>query len=208
MDKRLFPLESRPSHCAPARRPGDGVVPSAHADGGSKENHQQPAAAFVSKKPAAFTRLLSPTDTLMLVLDQDEQVGMQFVQMIRRHTAFQAILARSLSEVHHILAHLKCDFLLLTDGTFPAEDLERFSLHPAEVEPPALLDLTFLCRTYDYHEAADVWSVVKALNRLLSIRDALQEPPSSRRLTTWQSPSVALSEKGISHELVLFALGK
>lgn len=181
MAKHLSPPGSRSSHCAPARRPNDEAIPLAHAGGVSKENHQQYDAALVSKKPAEFTRLFSQAYKLILVLDQDEQVGMQFARMLRQHTAFQAIVARSLSEVHHILEHLKCDLLLLTDSTFPEEDLERLYLLPAEVEPPALLDLTFLCWTYNYQEAKDVRSVVKALNLLLSVRNAPQELPSSLR---------------------------
>jgi len=174
MAKQLSPPGPPPSQCTPARRPEDEAAPAAHADGVSGENHQQDNAALASKKPTEFMRPLSQTDKLLLVLDQDEQVGMQFVRMLRQHTAFQVILARSLSEVHHILAHLKCDLLLLTDNTFPEEDVERLYLLPVEVEPPALLDLTFLCRTYNYRDATDVRSVVNALNRFLSVREAPQ----------------------------------
>lgn len=108
---------------------------------------------------------------LIMVLEQDEQIGTRVVQLIRQETLFQAILARSLSEVRSILEHLKCDLLLLTDEAFPDEDLERLYLLPADIEPPELLSLTFLSWTYNYRDGRDVRNVVKAVNLLLAVRD-------------------------------------
>ena len=86
--------------------------------------------------------------------------------------------ARNLSEVRNILAHLKCDLVLLTDDTFPDEDLERLSLLPAGIEPPELLSLTFLSWTCNYRDARDVRNVVKAVNLLLAVRDGVAGSPS------------------------------
>lgn len=108
---------------------------------------------------------------LIMVLEQDEQIGARFVQLLRQETLFQAILARNLSEVRSILAYLKCDLVLLTDETFPDEDLERLYLLPADIEPPELLSLAFLSWTYNYRDERDVRNVVKAVNLLLAVRD-------------------------------------
>ena len=113
-----------------------------------------------------------------MVLEQDEEIGSQFVQMIRQETPFQAILATSLFHVRTILAHLKCDLFLLTDNPFPEDDLERLYLLPGEVESPALLNLTFLSCTYNYREKADMKSIVKAVTLLLSLRDPPPGVPS------------------------------
>lgn len=116
---------------------------------------------------------------LIMVLEQDEQIGTHFVQLIRQETPFQAILARNLSEARNILAQLKCDLVLLTDETFPDEELERLYLLPAEIEPPELLSLTLLSWTYHYRDGRDVRSVVKAVNLLLAIHNG-SSPPESR----------------------------
>lgn len=106
---------------------------------------------------------------LIMVLDQDGQIGTHFVQLIRKEAAHQAILARNLEEVRTILAHLKCDLMLLTDDTFPDEDLERLYLLPAEIEPPELLSLTLLSRTHSYRETGDISIIIKAVHLLLVV---------------------------------------
>jgi hypothetical protein len=88
--------------------------------------------------------------------------------MIRQETAFQAILARNFSEVRTTLGHLKCDLLLLTDDTFPEEDLERLYLLPEDVEPPELLSLTFHSWTSNHRDGRDVRSTIKAMKLLLA----------------------------------------
>lgn len=108
---------------------------------------------------------------LIMVIEQDEQIGTQFVQLIQHETSFQAILATSLHQVRNILAHLHCDLFVLTDEAFPEEDLERLCRLLAGTDPPTLFNLTFLSSTYDYHDHADVKNVVKAVNLLLSLRD-------------------------------------
>ena len=115
---------------------------------------------------------------LIIVIEQDEQIGTQFVRLIRQETSFQAILARSLAEVRNILQHLKSDVFLLTDATFLEEDLKRLSLFPPEVEPPALLSVAFLSCMYDYRDERDVRNIVKAVKLLLSVRDGTRESPS------------------------------
>jgi hypothetical protein len=92
--------------------------------------------------------------------------------MIRQETSFQAILATSLSQVRSILAHLRCDLFLLTDPTFPEEDLERLYLLPEGVEAPAWLSVAFLSWTYNYRDPTSIKSVVKAVNLLLTVRDS------------------------------------
>ena len=47
---------------------------------------------------------------LIMVIEQDEEIGTQFVQLIRQETPYQAILATSLLHVRNILRHLTCDF--------------------------------------------------------------------------------------------------
>lgn len=83
------------------------------------------------KRPTEHAASQQFSKKLIVVLEQDKQVGTRFVQLIRQETAFQAILARNLSEVRSILAQMKCDLVLLTDDTFPDEDLERLYLLPA-----------------------------------------------------------------------------
>lgn len=109
---------------------------------------------------------------LIMVMEQDEEIGTKFVQMIRQETPYQAILATSLQHARTILHHLKCDVFLLINDTFPDEDLERLYLLPAGVEPPALLNLTFLSGTYHYQEDRDVKSLIKAVKLFLSTRGA------------------------------------
>ena len=110
---------------------------------------------------------------LIVVLEQDEQIGTRFVQLIRQETAYQGILARNLSEVRTILGHLKCDLglILLMNDTFPAEDPAQLYLLPADIEPKDVLSLTFLSWTYNYWDTRDVSSIVKAVNLLLAVRD-------------------------------------
>jgi hypothetical protein len=108
---------------------------------------------------------------LIMVLEQDVQIGTRFVQLIRQATACQAILARNLSEVRTILEHLQCDLVLLTDDPFPDEDLKRLYLLLEGSELPELLSLTFLSWTYNYRNGRDMRNVVKAVNLLLAVRD-------------------------------------
>lgn len=109
--------------------------------------------------------------TLIMVLEQDEEVGRQFVQLIQQETAFQALLATTILQARTILAHQKCDVVLLTDDTFPEDDLERLYLLPREVELPAPLDVTFLSST-SHQDERGVKVIVKAVDLLLSLRDA------------------------------------
>jgi hypothetical protein len=109
---------------------------------------------------------------LIMVLEQDRQVGNQFVQVFRQETPFQAVLATSLSEARNLLGHLRCDLLLLTDGTFPEADLECLYVLPGHIEPPDLLSVTFLSETYNYRDERDVKSMVKAVKLFLAVRDA------------------------------------
>ena len=94
---------------------------------------------------------------LILIIEQDRTRGTQLVQTIRQEKAFQAILATSLAEAHTILSFFKCDFLLLTDDTFPEDDLERLYLLPAHIQPPALLSLSpFLTHKDDWLENRNI----------------------------------------------------
>jgi hypothetical protein len=108
---------------------------------------------------------------LILVLEQDEEVGTQFVQLIRQATPFQAILATSVPQARTLLVQQKCDVVLLTDSTFPEEDLERLYLLPPEVALPAPLDVTFLSST-SHRGERNAKAVVKAVDLLVSLRDA------------------------------------
>lgn len=79
---------------------------------------------------------------LILVMKQDRVLGTQIVDMIRKYTSFQAILATNLEQAHTILQAITCDYLLLTDTVFADEIRDRLSLLPAHIKPPVLLDLT------------------------------------------------------------------
>lgn len=126
----------------------------------------------MQERSSALASSTQFTNNLIMVMEQDEEIGTKFVQMIRQETPYQAILATSLQHARTILHHLHCDVFLLINDTFPDEDLERLYLLPADVEPPALLNLTFLSGTYHYQEDRDVKSLVKAVKLLLSACDA------------------------------------
>lgn len=93
------------------------------------------------------------------------------VQLIRQTTPFQAILASSLQQAHTILQHLRCDVFLLSDDALPENDLERLYLLPADIDPPALLNLTWLSLTRDSCQGADMHCMIRAVNQLLSAPD-------------------------------------
>lgn len=109
---------------------------------------------------------------LIMVIEHDQVIGTQLVQLLWQETPFQAILATSLLHVRHLLLHLTCDVFLLADDTFSLEDLERFSLLSAGVEPPALLNLTFLSEMYDRRSEADRKNLIKAVKLLLCVHNA------------------------------------
>lgn len=134
---------------------------------------------LMNDRHLSHTSPSSCSKKLIMVIESDEHIGTQCVQLIRHETPCQAILATSLQQVQNILAHLHCDLFVLTDGTLPEEDLERLHLLLASIDPPPLFHLTFLSCLYDYHNHADVESIVKAVNQLLSLRDG---PASSTHL--------------------------
>jgi hypothetical protein len=120
------------------------------------------------------TRLIDSLDAqrssqkLILVLEQQTEVGERIVHLIRQGTPFQAILASSLLQAHTILLHLKCDVFLLTDDTLPEEDMERLYLLPAGVHPPALLNLTWFSWARNFFQGVDMHRMIDTVNRLLS----------------------------------------
>lgn len=109
---------------------------------------------------------------LIVVLEQDEGIGKRFVQLIKQETPFQGILATRPSEVRNVLAHLKCDVLLLTDETFPEDDLTCLSLPSEDVDLPIRLNIAFLSSTYNYRDSRDMKNIVKAVALLLAVRDS------------------------------------
>jgi len=117
--------------------------------------------------------VLSPfPKKLIVVLEQDERIGKQFVQLIQQETPFQGILATRLSEVRNVLAHLKCDVLLLTDETFPEDDLACLSSQSECADLPIRLNIAFLSSIYNYRDSRDMKSIIKAVALLLTIRDS------------------------------------
>lgn len=109
---------------------------------------------------------------LIMVIEQDSLIGTQFVQQIQQETPFRAILATSLLQVRRLLGHLKCDVFLLTDDTFPEEDLECLYLLPGGVEPPELINLIFLSGVYDHQNETDRKSLIEAVKLLLCVHHA------------------------------------
>jgi hypothetical protein len=53
---------------------------------------------------------------LLLVIEPDLALGNILVQSIRKETSYQAVLASSIADAHHVLEHLKCDLCLLADS--------------------------------------------------------------------------------------------
>lgn len=109
---------------------------------------------------------------LIVVLEQDEGIGKRFVQLIQQETPFQGILATRPSEVRNVLAHLKCDVLLLTDEAFPEDDLACLSLPSESIDLPIRLNIAFLSSTYNYRDSRDMKSIIKAVALLLAVRDS------------------------------------
>lgn len=68
-----------------------------------------------------------------MVIEQHERRGTRFVQAIQQETPF---LATSLHQIRALLARWRCDLFVLTDETFPEENLER--LHGGR--SPAIAD--------------------------------------------------------------------
>lgn len=142
----------------------------------------------MKEKPAQRAPSQQFSKKLIMVLEQDEQVGTCFVQLIRQESPCRAILARTLLEVRSILAQVKCDLMLLTDDTFPDEDLERLYLLPVGIEPPDLVSLTFLSWTSNYRDMRDVKSIAKAVKLLISIRElsaGVPFPPECHEGRIW-----------------------
>jgi hypothetical protein len=66
----------------------------------------------MQEKPSALASSTRFTKKLIMVIEQDEEIGTKFVQLILQETPYQAILATSLQHVRTILHHLKCDVCL------------------------------------------------------------------------------------------------
>lgn len=105
---------------------------------------------------------------LILVLEQDKEVGECLVQLIRQSTPFQAILACSRTQAHTILQQLQCDVFLLADDTLPEDDLERLYLFPEGINPPALLNLTWFPWAWKFRHGSDMSGMINTVNQLLS----------------------------------------
>lgn len=69
--------------------------------------------------PAIIPRKSPFVPKLLLVIEPDLALGAMLVQSIRKETPYQAILAGSVADAHHILEHLKCDLCLLADSLLP-----------------------------------------------------------------------------------------
>lgn len=68
---------------------------------------------------ASFLPRKSPfVPKLLLVIEPDLVLGGMLVQAIRKETPYQAILATSMEDAHHLLEHLKCDLCLLAASLF------------------------------------------------------------------------------------------
>ena len=66
---------------------------------------------------AAFLPGKSPfVPKLLLVIEPDLILGGMLVQALRKETPYQAILATSMVDAHHLLAHLRCHLCLLADS--------------------------------------------------------------------------------------------
>jgi hypothetical protein len=126
----------------------------------------------VQKNPSnlAFPPQLSKK--LIIVLEQEREIGTMLIQMIQQETSIQTILVTSFAEVRTILwNHLEGDLVVFANGTLSGEDLARFYPLSEDIEPPVPLSLAFHFYTYDYRNKRDVKSVFKAVNLLLSICD-------------------------------------
>lgn len=66
--------------------------------------------------PAILPRKSPFVSKLLLVIEPDLVLGDMLVQRIRKETPYQAVLASSLVDAHHILEHLTCDLCLLADS--------------------------------------------------------------------------------------------
>lgn len=114
--------------------------------------------------------LKGPSHLSVLILEQDEQIGMGIVEQIQRETPYQALLVTSPHQAHHLLRQVAGECVMLADDTFPPGDGDRF---PQEVRPGAERHRTFLFSTYHLVGGRDLKSVVKAVKLLLSVQDVL-----------------------------------
>jgi hypothetical protein len=109
---------------------------------------------------------------LIMVLEQDEQLGTRIVQLIHQETPYQALLATSPFQARRMLHQLSGDFCLLADDSFPQEDLEHLAFSSRETRPNASFSLTFPPSTGCSRAETDVKSIVKAVKLLLSAYDS------------------------------------